>query len=170
MDSEELPIPSVEDITYRTQRVSCANNCVSLQISQPIHNHPNLLLIGKLISHRNFHAPIILDIVTKAWNPSQRIQVRKVEKNLFVFTFEYIANRDLDFSRRPWTIRGAHLILKIWNPNLSFSEIDFSRSPFWIQVHGLPPAWFNKENIEVIGSKAGVVLEVDLFDEPRFHW
>ena len=44
---------------------------------------------------------------------------------MFVFTFEHVADRDLAFSRRPWTIRGAHLILKIWNQNLSYSEVDF---------------------------------------------
>ena len=170
MDSDELPIPSIEDLTHRTQKISCADNRLPITIPKQNPAQQSLLLIGKLISHRNFHAPIIFDIVNKAWKPSRRIQVKKIERNTFVFTFDHEADRDLAFNRRPWTIRGAHLILKIWNPELASSEIDFSRSPFWVQIHGLPPAWFNKENVELIGGKAGLVLEIDFSEDTRYHW
>ena len=89
---------------------------------------------------------------------SHHISVRKVDRNIFLFTFDYEADRSLAFDRRPWTIRGAHLVLKVWFPDLALSEIDFSRSTFWSQIPGLPLAQYNKENVELIGSKAGVVM------------
>uniref|UniRef100_A0A2N9EZP9 Reverse transcriptase domain-containing protein n=1 Tax=Fagus sylvatica TaxID=28930 RepID=A0A2N9EZP9_FAGSY len=128
------------------------------------------MLIGKLISNRNFHAPVILEIVSKAWNPSRLIHVRKVDRNIFMFSFEHEADLSLAYKRRPWTIRGAHLNLKMWNPELSWQEIDFSRSSFWVPIHGLPPSWYCKEYIEKIGGVAGQVLEVDLIGEPRIQW
>ena len=78
MDSDELPILSIEDLTHRTKKISCANNRLPLTITKQNLAQPSLFLIGKLISHRNFHAPIILDIVNKAWKPSRRIQVKKM--------------------------------------------------------------------------------------------
>jgi hypothetical protein len=30
--------------------------------------------------------------------------------------------------------------------------------------------WFNRENVELIGGKAGLVLEVDFSEEPRYQW
>uniref|UniRef100_A0A2N9HH03 Reverse transcriptase domain-containing protein n=1 Tax=Fagus sylvatica TaxID=28930 RepID=A0A2N9HH03_FAGSY len=70
----------------------------------------------------------------------------------------------------PWTLRGAHLILKFWEPNLNWNEIDFSKSTFWIQVHGLPSLWQNKPNLTRIGNKVGTVIEVDLIGEPPPRW
>jgi hypothetical protein len=87
-----------------------------------------------------------------------------------LFTFDYEADRSLAFDRRPWTIRGAHLVLKVWFPDLALSEIDFSRSAFWSQIHGLPLARYNKENVKLIGSKAGVVMDVDFSEVPYGMW
>ena len=69
------------------------------------------------------------------------------------------------YSRRPWTLKGAHLNLQEWRPDLTWEEVDFSWSTFWIQVHELPPCWQNKENLERIGGKAGRVKEVDSVGE-----
>jgi hypothetical protein len=77
------------------------------------------------MSLRSFYMPVVLEIVTKAWNPSRPIQVKKVERNIFVFMFEHEVDMTLACQRRSWTIRGAHLILKVWNPELTWQEIDF---------------------------------------------
>lgn len=87
-----------------------------------------------------------------------------------MFIFEHEADLVLAFNRRPRTLRGAHLNLKMWNPDLSWKEIDFSLSAFWVQVHGLPPSWFNKEYVELLGGKVGSVLEVDIIAEPKILW
>jgi hypothetical protein len=170
MAAEELPIPTVEDITRLTQSVSCADNRLTLPMSNPNPVISNLLLIGKIISQRNFHAPVLHDIVMRAWNPSRRISVKKIDRNTFVFSFEHETDRSLAYNRRPWTIRGAHLVLKIWSPELALTEIDFTSSMFWIQVHGLPPIWCNKENIKLVGSKAGSVVEVEFSEAPSGIW
>ncbi len=170
MSEDAIPETSVEDIILRTQRVSCADNRIDISIPREIPNHVNHCLLGKIMSLRSFYMPVVLEIVTKAWNPSRPIQVKKVERNIFVFMFEHEADMALAYKRRPWTIRGAHLILKVWNPELTWQEIDFSSSTFWVQVHGLPPSWHQKEYLEQVGSKAGKVLEVDFIGEPRIHW
>ena len=170
MNSQEIPIPSVEDITHRTHKVSYADNRLDIVLPQCNTNAQNLMLIGKIFFHRNFYAQVILEIVLKAWRPSRPVQVKKVERNIFMFTFENEADLTLAFNRRPWTIRGAHLNLKMWNLELSWKEIGFSLSAFWVQVHGLPPSWFNKEYVELIGGKVGRVLEVDLIAKPRILW
>ena len=170
MAAEELPIPTIDDITRLTQNVSCADNRLALHMTSPNHEISNLLLIGRILSRCNFHAPVLHEIVLRAWNPSCRISVRKVDRNTFVFSFEHETDRALAYNRRPWTICGAHLVLKIWSPDLALTEIDFASSTFWIQVHGLPPIWYNKENIKLIGDKAGSVVEVEFSDAPSGMW
>ena len=87
-----------------------------------------------------------------------------------MFAFDHEADRALAFNQRPWTIHGAHLVLKIWSPDLALSEIDFSSSAFWIQVHGLPPAWYNKDNVQLVRGKAGSVIDVDFSEVPYERW
>jgi hypothetical protein len=161
---------SIEGLITRTQQVSIADNRLVLTPNLSPSFAVNLMLIGKVISQRSFPSNVILDIVSRAWNPSRSIQVSKVDKNIFTFTFDQEVDLRNAFNRRPWTIRGAHLVLKTWEPNLSWQEVDFTTSTFWVQVHGLPPIWQNKENIESIGAAAGKVLEMDFNGEPRIQW
>jgi hypothetical protein len=119
MNSVDIPIPSVEDITHHTQKVSCADNHLELLVPHHNTNSPNLLLIDKICSHRNFYVVVILEIILKAWRPSWPIQITKVERNIFMFSFEHEADLVLAYNRRPWTIRGAHPNLKMGNPDLT---------------------------------------------------
>ena len=66
------------------------------------------------------------------------------------------------WERRPWSFKGEHLILKKYNPTWSFTEIDFSVSDFWIQIHGLPFDRHNIANAQKIGKMVGPVLEEDI--------
>ena len=69
------------------------------------------------------------------------------------------------YRRRPWSIRGGHLVLKQWNPSLTWQEINFESSAFWARVHSLPELWRSPNNLRLLGEKAGKVMEVDLAGE-----
>ena len=40
------------------------------------------------------------------------------------------------WDRRPLTVKGEHLFLERFNSDISVSEVDFSTTEFWIQIHG----------------------------------
>ena len=160
----------VEDLIARTERVSCADNRLSLPSSS--NESPSLqpTLIGKILSPRNFYDTVVADILQKAWRPAKPFHIKKMDRNIFAFSFEHETDQSLAFNRRPWTFRGAHLVLKRWNPILTSQEIDFNSSTFWVQVHGLPAFWQRKDYINWIGGKVGTVVEVDFVGEPRIQW
>lgn len=89
---------------------------------------------------------------------AQRSKWRKCEE-IYKFTFNSKSDRDRDFNRRPWSFDGSHLILKEWDPEVRFTEINFDTSTFHIQVHGLPPKMLNAENARLISNKVGKVHE-----------
>ena len=62
----------------------------------------------------------------------------------------------------PWSFKGEHLILKQYSSDLSFNEIDFSISYFWVQVHGLPLNRQNVPSLKKVGAVLGNVLDTDL--------
>uniref|UniRef100_A0A2N9FPE6 CCHC-type domain-containing protein n=1 Tax=Fagus sylvatica TaxID=28930 RepID=A0A2N9FPE6_FAGSY len=48
--------------------------------------------------------------------------------------------------------------------------MDFSTSTFWVQVHGLPVLWQQKDYLTSIGQQAGHVLDVDLARNYPHQW
>lgn len=78
-----------------------------------------------------------------------------MDKNVFVFTFKHEVNVRRAWDRRPWMVKGEHLILKRFSLDISAYEVDFSTTEFWIQVHGLPLNRRSEENLLKIGSTAG---------------
>jgi hypothetical protein len=156
---------SVDELIAITESCSCADNHLSLTPASSPSSPNDLSLLRKIISTRNFIAVVVKEILEKAWHLSQPIQVQRVDRNTFLFMFGHEVDRQLAFNRRPWTIKGAHLILQTWKPELSWQELVFSSSTFWIQIHGLPMLWQSKENITKIAQKIGRSLDADFTDD-----
>ena len=74
------------------------------------------------------------------------------------------------WDRRPWTVKGDHLILKRFCSDISVSEVDFSTTEFWIQIYGLPLNRRSKENVLKIGSIVGKALDTDLVGPGSGIW
>ena len=98
------------------------------------------------------------------------MEVRRVEKDIYMFSFQHKADLQKVFRKIPWSIRGGHMVLKRWNPNLSWQEVDFFVSIFWVQVHRLPSLWLSKNNLKKIGSLVGEVLEVEFVGDGGGFW
>lgn len=122
----------VDDIISRTKNISCADNRVLLPTPDNVLEVFGLNLIEKIVLARNFNHSLVKDIVTRAWFLSQPVSVSKMDRNVFLFSFENSSDLEKIFRKRPWTLRGAHLVLKKWAPDLLGHEIDFTMSSFWV--------------------------------------
>ena len=96
--------------------------------------------------------------------------MKRIDKNMFMFSFHHEVDAHRAFHRRPWSCKGGHLIIKKWSPDITWQEVDFSSSTFWVQVHGLPALWSTEDNLKRIGSRLGKVIEMDLVGEPGSVW
>ena len=74
------------------------------------------------------------------------------------------------WDRRPLTVKGEHLILEHFNSDISVSEVDFSTTEFWIQIHGLPLNRRSEENALKIGSMVGRALETNFVGPVSGIW
>ncbi len=103
----------VSDLVNRTEKCSCEGFRIELPSLQNESEVHKLSLIGKIITKRSFNHSMVRDIVTKAWNLSFPVSMMKMDRNVFLFSFQHEVDLNLVFRRRPWTLHGAHLILKV---------------------------------------------------------
>ena len=80
---------SVDAITSQAAKLSWLKSKVNLEVVSTSSNTSKCLLIGKILSNKSFPRALVKDILTKAWNVLNEIEVASVDKNVFVFTFKH---------------------------------------------------------------------------------
>ncbi|KAL5809465.1 hypothetical protein ACOSQ3_030156 [Xanthoceras sorbifolium] len=75
--------------------------------------------------------------------------------NLFVFRFNCMLDRKRVLEGGPWTFDKQLLVLKEASGVGRVTEVDFSWSHFWIQLHNLPLVCMGKEVGLYLGGKIG---------------
>ncbi|KAK9265662.1 hypothetical protein L1049_003420 [Liquidambar formosana] len=65
---------------------------------------------------------------------------------------------------------GSHLVLICWRLCLVLEELDFSRSQFWIQIHGLSLGNKTTANATKIGNMIGKFISVDSHNSNGLFW
>nr|POF11779.1 hypothetical protein CFP56_74437 [Quercus suber] len=161
---------NIENITSQTAKLGWLKNKLNLDVDPSAQEESNRLLIGKILSKKVFPKPLVKEILTKAWNIVNDIEVSVADKNVFIFSFAHEAELRRAWDRRPWTMKGDPLILKRFNSDLSIAEVDFSTTEFWIQVHGLSLNRVSTENLLKIGSLVGRALDTDAVSPGQGIW
>ncbi|KAK7843636.1 hypothetical protein CFP56_012078 [Quercus suber] len=110
--------------------------------------------VSDLIARTKNSIATILEVVNRAWRLAFQIQVSCLNNNTFMFHFQHKVDMANAYRRRPWSIRGGHLVLKQWLLALTWQEIPFITSTMWVQVHGLPELWKSLDNLRKLGEKA----------------
>lgn len=124
-------------------------------------NVSNVSLVGKICSNKCMSKNVVFMILRTVWFTKEAIKVKKLENNVFLFSFKNETDRNRIWRRRPWSVNGSHLILREWSPDLALSNINFNLSSFWVQVHGLPMRFMIKENDVRIGGLFSQVLQCE---------
>ena len=67
-------------------------NKVNLDVVPSSKESSKRLLIGKILSKKSFPKALVKEILTKAWNVLNEVEVSVVDRNVFVFFFKHDSN------------------------------------------------------------------------------
>ena len=106
----------VADLISCTEEISCEESKLEVPPSQDPTISPNLILIDKLITSKDTSLNYVKDIALRAWKPVYSMEVKRLDKNIFMFSFQHEVDAHRAFLRRPWSCKGSHIIFKKMGP------------------------------------------------------
>nr|POF27248.1 hypothetical protein CFP56_12590 [Quercus suber] len=99
----------VSDLVTLANRLSCEDARLELPPNQNPNDSPELTLLAKLITSNDIRLTYVKDITLKALKPVYPMEVKKLDKTLFTFSFQHEVDLHKAFSMRPWSCKGAHI-------------------------------------------------------------
>ncbi|KAF7138348.1 hypothetical protein RHSIM_Rhsim07G0162600 [Rhododendron simsii] len=119
------------------------------------------VLVGKILASKVLNISGVQKIIEKAWRTEEEFSISPWRDNVYAFGFKNEDDLCRIISKSPWSVMGSILILRKWDKKKSFSELDFSFSPFWVQIHGLPLGYLNVKTGSAIAESFGDVIAVE---------
>ncbi|KAJ4842368.1 hypothetical protein Tsubulata_015725 [Turnera subulata] len=120
----------------------------------------SLLLVGRLWTEKGFNGKALMQTMSSLWAVKRGFQASELEKNLFMFRFRDERDKTRVLMGEPWHFDRNVLVLQSVEGNEQPSQMDLSRTPFWIQVHDLPFDYRDPEVARMIGKKLGFLMDV----------
>ncbi|RYR45123.1 hypothetical protein Ahy_A07g030984 [Arachis hypogaea] len=95
------------------------------------------------------------------WKNPQGVAVTDIGSKKMLFSFKD-RRRGLQIMQNgPWNVRRNMVKLRLWREGESVYEVDHDFMEFWIQIHGIPHDFMDKETGILIGKMLGVLAEVE---------
>ncbi|XP_057808902.1 uncharacterized protein LOC131023381 [Salvia miltiorrhiza] len=144
----------------RTERESTLID-ISSSLPQENQSVKNFCLVGSLIASKSPNGFHLMEIMRKSWKTSKGVQGREWRKNLFIFSFESLEDREWVLRRQPWHFDGHLFAVMGLDETAQPSNIRVNRGSFWVRAYNLPMKCMNPTIIRNIGKQIGTVEEVD---------
>ena len=121
----------------------------------------SLSLFGKLLSNRQQNQRALKNTLRSTWKMGSDLQIVDVGHDVLQFKFGSEYQLKWVEKNGPWNFENNLLLLSRWRKGLTASNIDFSHSPFWVQVWGLPFEMMDDEVGKELGNSLGKFIKSD---------
>jgi hypothetical protein len=122
-------------------------------------------LIGWLDEARKINKDAFKTLLTRIWRIKGRVFFKEIHDNLWLF--EYSEDEDLRcvLEGRPWSYDRTLLVVNEFDGRTPPSQMVFSHTPIWIQIHDMPLECMNRGVGRKVGETLGKVEEIDVVDD-----
>lgn len=122
-------------------------------------------LIGRIWTEKTVNKEAFKTVLSRVWRTVRAVIFQELSDNVWLFEFEdeFDMRRVLD--GRPWSFDRQIIVLTEFDGSIPPTQMQFSHSPFWVQVHDMPLIFMSKGIGEKIGESMGQLVEVDVAGE-----
>lgn len=111
--------------------------------------------VAKKIHRESFKANLL-----HIWRTMGSVFFKEIQENLWLFEFSDDNDRHRVLEGRPWSYDRTILIMIEFDAKTPLSQMDFSSSPIWLQIHDMPLGCMSRGVGFKIGSSLGKVEDV----------
>jgi hypothetical protein len=119
-------------------------------------------LVGRIGEERRVNKEAFRTVMTRLWRIAGTVVFKEVQENIWVFEFSDRDDKGRILAGRPWSFDRQIIILNELDGNVPPSQMQFTHSPFWVQVHDLPLVCMNISVGTKIGESLGSLVDVDV--------
>jgi hypothetical protein len=121
-----------------------------------------LCLVGKVWADKQVHKEGFKTALSRIWRLVEEVTFKELQDNMWLFEFSNLVDKERVMAGRPWTFDRQILVLNDFNGRTPPSQLDFTLSPIWVQVHDLPLLCMNRSVGSKIGASLGKLEDVDV--------
>ncbi|RYQ82931.1 hypothetical protein Ahy_B10g101521 [Arachis hypogaea] len=123
-----------------------------------------LNVVGKVISDKKIKFKTYKNALLGMWENPQGVAVTDIGWKKMLFSFKDRKKGLQIMQNGPWSVKENMVNLRLWREGEFVFEVDHNYMEFWIQVHGIPHDFMEKETCILIGDMLGVLVEAE---EPK---
>ena len=120
-----------------------------------------LSLFGRPLSDRHQNMRALKSTLRAAWKMGSDVRIVEVGNNILQFKFSSMYQLNWVERNSPWNFDNNLILLTRWRQGLSSTNMNFTHTPFWVQVWGVPFEHMNEEVGKELGRMLGNVIDVD---------
>jgi hypothetical protein len=119
-----------------------------------------LCLVGRLGVAKKINKEAFKATMVRVWKLEGRVFFKEIQPNLWLIELALRSDKQRILVGRPWSYARTILVLNELDGRVPPSQMDFSLSPIWIQIHDMPLGCMNRGVGAKIGGTLGDVEEV----------
>lgn len=132
-----------------------------ISTSDRMNQRMNCLIIGKLVNGKTANINGLRRSLDRAWRIHGDLAISGLEEGLLGFQFSNPHDRDRILAGRPWLFDDILLCLEPVRADQQPANVDFSKSPFWVQISDVPFGMRSRGFAAKLGESLGGILELD---------
>jgi hypothetical protein len=119
-------------------------------------------LIGRIGPEKPINREAFKSVLSRLWRMAGTVIFKEVLDNTWLFEFTEETGKNRVLEGRLWSFDRQILVLNEFDGQCPPSQMEFSKSPFWIQVHDMPLLCMTKGVGQKIGESLGVLEGIDV--------